>query len=340
MRSFFLPVLALLALPTLAAEPSAPAAPAGPKFDQPDFDAGTVTLGTVIHHSFTITNSGAVPLTVKEVKPSCGCTTSDYTRDPIAPGASGQVTLEVHPYGPGEFVKSATVLLASPAESSQSLTVHFKAVQLITADPDRIFLPSAAAFEPFDFPPITLKAGLVGKTFSSPSVTELPAGTRVTLTPVKSGLEYRLEFKIDRGHKPGETLNGHLTLSTGMTDQPNFEIPYTISFRGKVQLTPDRLVWGVIPAEQLKKGAENYRMRLLIDYAGEGGRLLKLGKPVSSTRAVVVETVKELVPGRRYELLVALDPAAAAGEVRGTITLPTSEPTMRKVEIPIVATIR
>ncbi len=337
MRSVLLPVLALFALPGLASDGPAPTPP---KFDGSDFDAGTILPGAVIRHTYTITNSGATPLTLAAVKPSCGCTTSDYTRDPIAPGGVGQVTLEVHPNGPGEFVKSAVVLLTNPAESSLTLTVHFKVVQWVTADPDRIFLPAAAAFEPADFPPITIKVTQSDKAMASPSVTDLPIGTRAVLTPVTAGKEYRLDFKIDPGHKPGETLDGHLTLNTGIADQPKFVLPVTIAFRGKVQLTPDRLVWGEIPIAQLKSGPENYRMRLLIDYPGHGRRPLKLGKPVSSARAVVVETIEELVPGRRYALRVALDPATAAGEVRSTITLPTSEPTMRTIEIPIVATIR
>ena len=59
---------------------------------------------------FIFTNTGSKPLLVKNVKPSCGCTTSDYTKQPIPPGGQGYVIARYDPKNrPGRFNKSITV---------------------------------------------------------------------------------------------------------------------------------------------------------------------------------------------------------------------------------------
>ena len=63
-----------------------------------------------VTHKFEFTNKGNAPLVVTYVKPSCGCTTSDYTKEPVMPGAKGFVSATYDPQGrPGPFNKSITV---------------------------------------------------------------------------------------------------------------------------------------------------------------------------------------------------------------------------------------
>lgn len=61
-------------------------------------------------YKFIFTNTGNQPLLIKNVKPSCGCTTSDYSKQPIPPGAQGFVIARFAPKNrPGKFNKSITV---------------------------------------------------------------------------------------------------------------------------------------------------------------------------------------------------------------------------------------
>ncbi len=61
-------------------------------------------------HKFEFTNTGSDPLVITNVKPSCGCTTSDYTKEPIMPNGKGFVSATYNPAGrPGPFNKSITV---------------------------------------------------------------------------------------------------------------------------------------------------------------------------------------------------------------------------------------
>ncbi|WP_439184444.1 DUF1573 domain-containing protein [Carboxylicivirga taeanensis] len=68
-------------------------------------DGGTKT------YEFKFKNTGGQPLVVHNVKASCGCTTPQWTRQPIPPGGSGYVKAIFDPRNrPGNFNKTITVL--------------------------------------------------------------------------------------------------------------------------------------------------------------------------------------------------------------------------------------
>lgn len=59
---------------------------------------------------FDLTNDGTDPLTLSNVKASCGCTTPDWTKEPIAPKGKGNVQATYNPKNrPGKFTKTITV---------------------------------------------------------------------------------------------------------------------------------------------------------------------------------------------------------------------------------------
>lgn len=53
---------------------------------------GTINKGDKIDIKFRCKNTGNKPLILTNVKPGCGCTVADYTKQPIAPGEEGLVT--------------------------------------------------------------------------------------------------------------------------------------------------------------------------------------------------------------------------------------------------------
>lgn len=57
------------------------------------FDFGNVKKGEKVDHVYEVTNTGENPLIISAVKPGCGCTAPDYTKEPILPGQKGKITL-------------------------------------------------------------------------------------------------------------------------------------------------------------------------------------------------------------------------------------------------------
>src|SRR3954465_1571716 len=92
------------AIVTLCAALLAPAAVAETGKDAPrpiievreaSKDAGVVDEGTVVPFQFEVTNRGQADLQISEVKPSCGCTVSQWDRV-IKPGAHGTISAQMN----------------------------------------------------------------------------------------------------------------------------------------------------------------------------------------------------------------------------------------------------
>lgn len=59
---------------------------------------------------FIVTNTGTEPLVIQNVQASCGCTTPEWTKQPIPSGAKGKVTAIYDPKDrPGQFNKTLSV---------------------------------------------------------------------------------------------------------------------------------------------------------------------------------------------------------------------------------------
>jgi len=80
------------------------------KFQEPDtYDFGEVPLGPDAFHSFAFTNAGKEPLIIQDAKPSCSCTTPEWPKQPIAPGAEGTIKVGFHALKEGPFFKEVFI---------------------------------------------------------------------------------------------------------------------------------------------------------------------------------------------------------------------------------------
>lgn len=73
------------------------------------YDFGKIQLNKPVSHEFKFTNTGDAPLVISSVKASCGCTVTDYSKDPIPPGAEGFVKATYNAAKVGVFSKTVTV---------------------------------------------------------------------------------------------------------------------------------------------------------------------------------------------------------------------------------------
>jgi hypothetical protein len=72
-------------------------------------DVGTIPQGTPKSIDFEFKNTGDKAIIITNVKPACGCTAADYTKDPIAPGKTGYVKATYNAAAAGAFTKTVTV---------------------------------------------------------------------------------------------------------------------------------------------------------------------------------------------------------------------------------------
>ena len=72
-------------------------------------DAGKIAQGVPKTFEFVLTNESDKDLLITNVKASCGCTASDYTREVIKPHNSGVVKAVFNASAKGVFNKTVTV---------------------------------------------------------------------------------------------------------------------------------------------------------------------------------------------------------------------------------------
>ena len=70
---------------------------------------GKIAQGKPVTIDFTFTNDGKTPLVISNVRGSCGCTVTKYTKEPIAPGKTGFVKATFNAAAMGAFTKSVRV---------------------------------------------------------------------------------------------------------------------------------------------------------------------------------------------------------------------------------------
>lgn len=80
------------------------------KFEKVEHDFGSIKEGEKVTYTYKFTNTGEAPLIVQSAQPTCGCTVSDYSKEPIPVGGTGFVTAEFDSSGkPGMQNKTVTV---------------------------------------------------------------------------------------------------------------------------------------------------------------------------------------------------------------------------------------
>ena len=93
------------------------------KLQEESHDFGTIIEGTQASYTFNVENTGTEPLIISNVRPSCGCTTPDWTKSPIQPGKKGYIMATFNSQGrPGAFSKAITIE-TNIQENAKSLTI-------------------------------------------------------------------------------------------------------------------------------------------------------------------------------------------------------------------------
>tara|TARA_B100000475_G_C15013355_1_gene321266 strand:- start:1496 stop:1864 length:369 start_codon:yes stop_codon:yes gene_type:complete len=89
------------------------------KFNEREFDFGEIKeMDGKVSHKFLFTNNSKKSIQILTVKPSCGCTTPDWSKKEVKPGKEGFIVAEYNPKGrPGVFRKSLSVVTSDNKRS-------------------------------------------------------------------------------------------------------------------------------------------------------------------------------------------------------------------------------
>jgi hypothetical protein len=108
MKKIFLFVFSLMAVVVVKAQTEAnPSEALAVK--ETEFDFGKIPQGKPVYHLFEIVNKSDKPLKLDNVAASCGCTTPEWSREEIAPGATAIIKVGYNAAAEGHFEKPITI---------------------------------------------------------------------------------------------------------------------------------------------------------------------------------------------------------------------------------------
>ena len=81
------------------------------------FDFGKIKQSVTVTTYFEITNISDKPIVIESATASCGCTTPEYAKEPIAPGATSKIKVGYNASAMGSFNKDVFVKLAGVQET-------------------------------------------------------------------------------------------------------------------------------------------------------------------------------------------------------------------------------
>src|SRR5450432_1127262 len=97
--------LAVNAQASILKNPSAASAPQDDilQLKENTYSFGKIPQGRPVIHVFEVVNTGKDPLMLENVQASCGCTTPEWSREAIAPGAVSSIKVGYNAYAEGRF---------------------------------------------------------------------------------------------------------------------------------------------------------------------------------------------------------------------------------------------
>jgi hypothetical protein len=74
-----------------------------------EHDFSKIPQGKPVYYNFEVVNTGKEPLKLNDVHASCGCTTPEWSPEPIAPGATATIKVGYNAAAEGYFEKFITI---------------------------------------------------------------------------------------------------------------------------------------------------------------------------------------------------------------------------------------
>ena len=96
-------------------------------FEEYMHDYGQMEEGSDGTWSFVFKNLGEQAFVINRVRSTCGCTVPDWPREPIEPGASGEIIVKYNTETTGTFLKSV-IVYSTAANSPVKLQIKGKVV--------------------------------------------------------------------------------------------------------------------------------------------------------------------------------------------------------------------
>jgi Protein of unknown function (DUF1573) len=315
-------------------------ASAAPKLSVPTLrqEIGELTAGETAEVAFPLSNTGTDPLTIEEVKTSCGCTTASYPQT-LQPGEKGtlQVRLVSQPHWNGAVEKHITLRCNDPDRPRVELQLAAQLRPLFQ------FSPGSAIAVPYKKGEVLRQVVTItsasGRSVGITAVAPAQPGTEARLLPAESGDGpgvWRVEITARSAETRGDFTTS-VTLQTTDRKVPAIPITLTGLAQDALAVSPPFLHLG-----RLGVAPDAAPPRFVTVYRRAGAfRVVEVKTDTPALKAEVTALDTPEADGRSsfYTLSVHYLGGWPKGTVTGKISVRSDDPAVSKLEIPYEATV-
>ena len=328
-------------------------------FDKLQHDFGKVNESDgAATYDFAFKNTGSAPLIIQNVKPSCDCTTPEWTKQPVHPGQTGFIKVSYDVKGrPGAFDKTITVH-SNGSSSPVSLRIVGEVVP-VERHPSEAFRHTVGSIRldemhvafnrmySYEKPSVVVTAYNPGPDAVKISFVDLPAHIKTDITPtiIKSGEKAGIKVTYDAARKNewgfvtdriSMILNDNKTKEYKLTVTGTIEEDFSRWTVAQLQNAPaisvDRQI---IEAGKIKSGEKKtYQIKLT-----NNGKSKLLIRRLEPSNSLTVDAPKEINADASANLTVTYDTTGQSGEQNKAIEVITNDPKNAKIILRLKAEI-
>jgi len=300
-------------------------------------DLGTVAQGATVNADFKLRNEGGVPLVIRAVRPTCGCTVADFDKE-IAPGGEGWVKAKLDTSGfSGPISKSILIVTSDPQLPAMSVIVKAKVQPFLEVVPrplvrfmavqndgaEQIVTVIGAPGEKYEVTEVTSSVPFIEATVRQLDETEL--------FPGKSDNQYQIVLRLNEDAPVGP-LNAEISILTDHSKAKKLSVKVFGIVRAVLHVTPSQMQFGSVEAA-VKPG----RNVIVVNNRPSGD--------VEVTEATVDDPAFEaqvfaIEKGKRYQITVTVMPEASGGAHDAELRILTTDPEHSELRVPVRANIR
>ena len=302
-------------------------------------DAGTISQGVIVDAVFDLVNEGDAKLTVKAVRPTCGCTVADFDRE-IAAGATGHVSakLDTKDFA-GPVSKSILVMTDDPQNPTVTLVIKADIRPFVEILPRPLIRFNAVNHEPMSQtfivagadPKQNLKVTKVESSvpFIATSIRKLDADEMIQ---GKSKDQYEVTMSLT-DQTPVGPVNAVLTVNTDVNEAPKVPVKVYGVVRALIHVTPTQVQFGSVET-RTRPG----RNLIVVNNRTDGTKVAVTGAKIDD--AAFDARITTIEEGRRYQVTVVVKSDANPGSRDATLTLTTDDKDFPTVTVPVRANLR
>lgn len=298
-------------------------------------DFGMIAKGERITAVFEVRNTGQAPLQITQVRPTCGCTVADFDRE-IAPGGIGKVRADVDTASfSGPISKAVIVFSNDPINPQINLVIKADVRSFVEVLPRALILfKNLMSGEP-----ASEKVTLVAADGSDFQITGADAGggpyqISYRLLPEGErnaelkGVQWEVVITVPAAAPEG-MLNHKVLVRTTHPKASEVPINVTGAVRPVVQVIPAQANLGKVRSDA------PVGSNVLLVNNRQGSTLEITGAKVDNQ--YFKTDVIPLQPGQRFQIAVSLQVGAPKGLQKGTLSIATTDPSRKLIEVPVTA---